>query len=155
MQLTLASPWADRSKLECWPWWQSRHFASTSLAVALAGLKILVGSALSAWALPAPWQFSQVTPFLPCICAILVCGLEANPLATSSWQVAQVSEPAKSEAVAVFPPDGGAAIAIAQQTMAPKMNARQARSAGHNRRAVPFADGAADRSVYMKNDRLA
>src|ERR1017187_3011856 len=47
--------------------------------------------------LPAPWQFSQVTPAaLPCIRAILVCGLAANFLATSSWQVAQVSLPTKS-----------------------------------------------------------
>src|ERR1700757_4329471 len=96
-QLTLASPCPDRSKLECWPWWQSRHLASTSFAVAFAGLKILVGSALSAWALPAPWQFSQVTPFLPCICAILVWGLEAKPFVVSSWHVVLVSEPGVSD----------------------------------------------------------
>ncbi len=92
MQPTLALACGERSKLGCAPAWQLRHFASTSFIGALAGLKILVMSPPpSTCALPAPWQFSQVTPLLPCIRAILVCGLSANFLPTSSWQVTQVS----------------------------------------------------------------
>src|SRR6266567_1888338 len=103
MQLTFALACAERSKLACWPALQLRQRASSSFALALVGLKIFVASPPpSTCSLPAPWQFSHVMPLLPCISAILVCGFSANPLETSSWQVAHVSDPTKSDAAGCF-----------------------------------------------------
>src|SRR6202453_5496066 len=97
VQPTLALACGERSKSGCAPEWQFKHVASISLAEALEGLKILVTSPPpSTCALPAPWQFSQVAPLLPCIRVILACGLTANPLASAWWQVAQISAPTKS-----------------------------------------------------------
>ena len=46
------------------PAWQPRQVASTCLAEALRKLKIFVASPPeSTWALPGPWQLSQVVPF--------------------------------------------------------------------------------------------
>src|SRR4051794_32619707 len=160
MQLTFDSPWPDRSKLEWRPWGHSRHWASTSFAPALDGLKILLGSALSACSLPARWQFSHVTPFFPCIWAILVCGLDAKPLATSSWHVAHISEPANSDAAgsvdpaAGFAPGLGAAMAMAQNKSAPRMNIKQVRSGDRTRPSAFPAASTSDRQVCMKDGLL-
>src|ERR1035438_8477008 len=94
MQPTSALACGDRSKSGCAPEWHCKQVASISLVECLEGLKIFVTSPPpSTCALPGPWQPSQVTPLLPCISAILVCGLSANFLAVSSWQVAHVSAP--------------------------------------------------------------
>src|SRR3984957_3728469 len=102
VQPTLALACGERMKSGCAPEWQLRHLASTSLRDPLAGSKILVMSPpLDTCSLPAPWQFSQVTPFaFPCIKAIFVCGLVAKFLASSAWQVAQVSAPTNSACAA-------------------------------------------------------
>src|ERR1700722_16848393 len=98
VQPTLALACGERMKSGCAPELQLRHLASTSLRDPLAGSKILVTSPpLDTCSLPAPWQFSQVTPFaFPCMNAILVCGLVAKFFASSAWQGAQVSAPTNS-----------------------------------------------------------
>ena len=60
----------------------AQALASTSLIEALAGSKILVTSPPPATcSLPAPWQFSQVTPLLlPCISAIFGVRIVGEPL---------------------------------------------------------------------------
>ena len=54
MQLTPPFPWAERSKLACLLPWHASHFLSTSLAVAVTGLKIMVTAPPSACAFPGP-----------------------------------------------------------------------------------------------------
>src|SRR5271157_1243628 len=137
-QLTLPSPWAERSKLACFAWWQLRQVSSTCLADASAGLKIFVLSPpLSTCALPAPWQFSQVTPALPCSRVILAWGLVAKPFDTSSWQVAQVSAPTMfacavslADCAAGFAPSAGAASSGTLKMAAPSSNIQDPRSSG-------------------------
>src|ERR1700678_1531329 len=97
VQPTFALACGERSKSGCALEWHSKQVASISLAEALEGLKILVTSPPpSTCAFPAPWQFSQVAPLLPCIWVILVWGLSANFFDSASWQVAQTSPPTKS-----------------------------------------------------------
>src|ERR1035441_618719 len=97
MQPTPALAWGARSKFGCVPAWQPRQVASTCFSGSLASILILVTSPPpSTWALPDPWQLSQVTPWPPYSNASLECGLFSNFLTTSAWQVAQTSEPRKS-----------------------------------------------------------
>ena len=114
MQPTLALAWGERSKFGCAPAWQLRHFASTSLAEALAGLKILVTSPPpSTCALPGAVAVLAGHPVAAVHLGHLGVGVVGEFLATSSWQVAQVSEPTKSDGAAALPwvsavfPSGG------------------------------------------------
>src|ERR1039458_7307520 len=67
MQPTPALAWGARSKFGCVPAWQPRQVASTCFSGSLASILILVTSPPpSTWALPDPWQLSQVTPWPPC-----------------------------------------------------------------------------------------
>ena len=77
--------------------------------------------------------------------------IRREPLATSSWHVAQVSEPANSDAGASlacpagFAPGLGAAMAMAQNTIAPRMNIQQVRNGG---RILPIARPVFSTSAY-------
>src|SRR5271170_5277629 len=100
VQLTLASPWAVRSKLGWAAAWQPRQVVSICFAEALENCRIFVTSPPpSTCSLPGPWQASHVTPLPPWVRASFQWGLELNFLEISSWQAAQVSEPTKSAAV--------------------------------------------------------
>ena len=132
MQLTLALACGERSKLGCAPAWQLRHFSSTSLAEALAGLKILVMSPPPATcSLPAPWQFSQVTPVLAVHQRHL--GVRIGGEALGYFFVAGGAGISAHEfgvrgraagASAALAPGGGAASAVAQNSPQPARTSR-------------------------------
>jgi hypothetical protein len=52
--------------------------------------------------LPGPWQLSHVTPFPACSSAKREWGFSTNFLASSAWQVSQVSAPTNSSALAAL-----------------------------------------------------
>jgi hypothetical protein len=112
-----------------------------------------------------------VSPLLPCIWSILEWGLSANFLPISSWQVAQVSLPTKSEAgavvawgSAVFPLGVCAPIALAHSRLAhnrlaPSVlahsdNIRKARDPGLFPRTAPIKLCAVGLTLCMKNTAL-
>src|SRR5450631_1979165 len=96
VQPTPALAWGERSKLGCVFAWQPRQVSSTCLEDILLICLILVTSPPpSTWALPPPWQLSQVAP-AQWVKASFECGLFSNFFATSACQVAHTSEPTKS-----------------------------------------------------------
>ena len=163
MQPTLALACGERSKLGCAPAWQLRHFASTSLVDAFAGLKILVVSPPpSTCALPAPWQFSQVTPLLAVHQGHLGVGIVGELLAhlfmAGGAGIRRPQSPTKPRPWPgyrpVFPFGAGAPSAVAHRMLAPSINIKQARSPGLFPGTAPISNCATGLSLCMKNTAL-
>src|SRR5215467_7590423 len=96
-QPTLFFRCSERRKFACsWPnsWQLRQRFDDSSRPTAFRRI-ILSGSADSACALPGPWQASQPCHSGPlCLSSVVFqCGPLSYPLATSSWQLLQVSAP--------------------------------------------------------------
>ena len=93
---------SERRKLACsWPnSWQPRQRFEDSSRPSAGRRNIFSGSPDSACALPGPWQASQPCHSGPlCLASVVFqCGVLSYALATSSWQVLQVSAPTYCEA---------------------------------------------------------